>query len=157
MSRKRASKPKSETGERQVGLNERETQHFPGSGHIRNIINTEMRSDGFTCKQCGKCCREHTIYLTEEDYYRWLLEEREDILEWVDPIYLDEDNDIAIYDFPIDPETGEEVEGACPFLKRLQGQNIYICRIHDTKPEICVAFPHNRKHAEEFGCPGYDS
>jgi Fe-S-cluster containining protein len=90
----------------------------------------------------------------EEDVHRWFVEDREDILKWVDPIEISDG--IIIYDFPIDPETGEEYEEGCPFLEKLPGQDIYICTIHDTKPEICAAFPHNKQHAEELGYPGYD-
>ena len=113
-----------------------------------------MRSDGFQCKQCGTCCREHTIYLSEDDVFRWTLEAREDILEWVDPIELGDD--VVEYDFPIDPDTGDEYEEGCPFLKRLPGTDLHGCTIHDTKPEICANFPLNKGHATKLGCPGYD-
>ena len=115
---------------------------------------TEMRSDGFKCKQCGMCCKGHTILLTEEDVYRWFVEEREDILEWVYP--LEFRDEIVGYDFPIDPVTGDDYEDGSPFLKELPDQNVYICEIHNTKPEICATFPLDKKQAEERGCPGYD-
>ena len=100
------------------------------------------------------CCTGHTILLTEEDVHRWFLEEREDILEWVHPFELR--GEIVGYDFPIDPVTGDDYEEGCPFLKKLPDQEVYICEIHNTKPEICATFPPNRKQAEELGCPGYD-
>jgi Fe-S-cluster containining protein len=111
-------------------------------------------SDGFSCKRRGRCYRRQTINVEEDDIYRWVIEEREDILVWVDPIAFS--GDIVIYDFPIDPTTGEEYDNSCPFLEKLSDQGIYICQIHDTRLEICAAFPSSKQHAEDLGCPGYD-
>jgi len=91
-----------------------------------------------------------TIRVTEKDLWRWAWEERDDILQWVSTVDL---GDRVEYDFPIHPVTDEEVTG-CPFLRKLPNKNIYVCRIHDTKPEACAKFPMSRQQAEDVGCPG---
>ena len=114
------------------------------------------RDDGFKCKQCGKCCLKlfGTIQATRNDLARWNEEGREDILAWVDALVLTDE--CAILDFPIHPETKEEVF-RCPFLRKLPRQMRYICRINDTKPDACTRFPVSREHAEKEGCPGYEA
>jgi Fe-S-cluster containining protein len=106
------------------------------------------RADGFNCKQCGKCCQmlgiKYHVETTEEDVARWVVEKREDILEWVDPVYFP---GAVEFDFPINPETKQEIEG-CPFLKQLPNSDLYICAIHDTKPEGCLQFPTSNSLSE---------
>jgi len=114
-----------------------------------------MRLNGFTCKQCGRCCQvlgiEYDLYVDADDVRRWKREGRDDILAWVAPaVYRDGE-----YDFPVDPETGDEVTGNCPFLKRDRSKGISQCLIHDTRPKDCVAFPASREDAGQIGCPGY--
>ncbi len=115
-----------------------------------------MHLDGFTCKQCGRCCQvlgiEYDLYVDEEDVRRWERAGRDDILPWVTPaIYRDGE-----YDFPVDPETRDEVVGDCPFLIRDTDKGITHCLIHDTRPRDCAAFPPSREDAERIGCPGFD-
>lgn len=114
-----------------------------------------MRADGFNCKQCGRCCRllgiEYDIYVDESDVRRWREEGRDDILAWVaEAIFRERE-----YDFPVDPFTGDEVVGECPFLRKDPQQAITHCLIHDTRPRDCAAFPASREDAEQIGCPGY--
>lgn len=104
-----------------------------------------VHPEGFECRQCGACCRAY-VQVTQRDLWRWAAEFRDDILEWVSP------EDGLIH--PI-----EEMEGPrCPFLKRLPHggtrRDVYICRIHDTKPDACVCFPLSREQAERIGCLG---
>jgi Fe-S-cluster containining protein len=108
--------------------------------------------DGFKCLQCGRCCREYsgTIQATEKDLERWKAEKRKDILKWVSPVDF---GDHIEYDFPIHPATDDDVD-RCPFLRKLPNKEVYICRIHNTKPEDCVKFPVSRQHGEDMGCPG---
>ena len=82
--------------------------------------------------------------------WRWTLEERDDILEWVSVINC---GTYEVYDFPIHPVIKDEVT-RCPFLRKVRNQSIYICRINDTKPEDCQRFPVSVKQAKEIGCPG---
>jgi Fe-S-cluster containining protein len=96
----------------------------------------------------------NTIQAREGDVWRWMAEERQDILKWVGFIFADKaQTEIVAYDFPIDPQTDEEPD-RCPFLRKLPRQDRYICRIQDTKPENCVRFPLDRE-ADGIGCPGY--
>jgi Fe-S-cluster containining protein len=109
--------------------------------------------DEFQCQQCGKCCLEYAYNLqaTEEDVCRWEKEGRWDILQWVARI------DVGVclaLDFPIHPKRGDDVD-RCPFLRKLPRRDIYICRIHDTKPDACRCFPTSREKAESLGCPGW--
>ena len=114
-----------------------------------------MRLDGFTCKQCGRCCRllgiEYEIYVDEEDVRRWQGEGRDDILAWVAGAVYREGE----YDFPVDPVTGDEVVGDCPFLAIEPDLGVSHCRIYDTRPRDCGLFPTSREEAGLIGCPGY--
>ena len=67
----------------------------------------KKKPDNFQCKQCGNCCKNLFLgTITEEDYNRWLDEDREDILAWVSPLCLGE-NVIIGYDVWIHDEYGE--------------------------------------------------
>lgn len=114
-----------------------------------------MRLDGFSCKQCGRCCRllgiEYEIYVDQEDVRRWEDDSRGDILAWVAGAVYREGE----YDFPVDPATGDEVVGPCPFLIVDPDQGVTRCRIYDTRPWDCVVFPRSREDAGQIGCPGY--
>ena len=83
----------------------------------------------------------------------WEIEGRDDILEWVSPIHLG--NDQYIYDIWIDPNTHDDVE-RCPWLKKLPDQDKYICQIHDVKPSHCKAYPKSKEHALKTGCKGFN-
>jgi Fe-S-cluster containining protein len=111
----------------------------------------------FTCKQCGHCCMHLSgaidVCATEEDIRRWQENNRDDILAWVDIIYLGGED--RVYDIWINPRTGEDVS-RCPWLRKLPGKNKYICRIHEMKPEHCRNYPLSREHAENTGCPGFE-
>ena len=114
-----------------------------------------MPPAGFQCKQCGYCCREISgafqTCASEADIRRWQEADRDDILAWVVSMAL---GDQFVHDLWIDPETGEDATG-CPWLQKMPGQNRYICRIQDLKPDHCRNYPHSRQHAEETGCPGF--
>jgi Fe-S-cluster containining protein len=94
-----------------------------------------------------------TTSVTDEDKKLWESQGREDILDWVSPIPLGEDQ--FIYDIWISPVTGEDVE-RCPWLRKLPNREKYICRIHEVKPRHCRAYPKSRKHANETGCRGFE-
>ncbi len=110
-------------------------------------------SDDFKCRQCGLCCQVFCgteIEITEKDIGRWTLNGREDILEWVDFINFGDHVEI---DFPIHPTKNTQVD-RCPFLGKLSGQDIYICKINDMKPTGCREFPTSREKAQNINCPG---
>ena len=115
-----------------------------------------MPPKDFKCRQCGNCCLNlrdaFSTVATDQDIEMWEREGRYDILEWVDPIYLDDKD--CIYDIWINPITGDAVK-RCPWLKKLPDQEKYICRIHDVKPKHCRAYPKSRKHALNTGCRGF--
>lgn len=110
----------------------------------------------FTCKQCGHCCLNISgainVCATEGDIRCWRENNRSDILEWVDVIYLGEGH--RVYDIWVDPRTGNDVT-RCPWLQKLPGKNTFICRIHDMKPDHCRKYPLSKEHAENTGCPGF--
>lgn len=112
-------------------------------------VETEM--ENFNCKQCGHCCINlsdaYCNSVLDEDIERWELEDRYDILKFVDQSSF-------FNDIWINQETGEEL-GRCPWLKRLPN-NKYICRIHHTKPTHCRNYPHSKRHALTTGCKGFD-
>ena len=115
-----------------------------------------MRPSGFVCKQCGNCCLnlydayQHSADQADVDL--WRENGRDDILAWVDPIPID--NGRYIYDVWINPKTGGDV-ARCPWLRKLRGQDKYICSIHDVKPRVCREYPKSKNHAKETGCKGF--
>jgi len=112
-----------------------------------------VESEDFQCQQCGLCCQVFCgteIEITEKDLDRWMLDGREDILEWVDSINF---GDHVEHDFPIHPTKNTQVD-RCPFLEKLPHKDIYICKINDTKPTGCREFPTSREKAQSINCPG---
>lgn len=103
----------------------------------------------FKCKQCGKCCKWYAdtrcFYIELEDYERWSINDRWDILA-----YITKDEDEALIGW-YDPLTGLEVD-ICPFLEKIG--NKWICSIHETKPKHCKDYPLNEIQLEDLGCPG---
>ncbi|MDY0039834.1 MAG: YkgJ family cysteine cluster protein [Desulforhabdus sp.] len=116
--------------------------------------------EGFDCKQCGLCCKlrgAYQNYATDEDFRRWELEGRTDILEFVtvNDLGFDMHGDPRrLYNVWMKPGTEEYLDG-CPFLKKIPEQEKYICSIHDTKPWHCRSFPSEREYAERIGCIGF--
>jgi Fe-S-cluster containining protein len=92
---------------------------------------------------------EYEVCVTEADVRRWREEGRKDILAWVAKALFR-----AEYDFPVDPETGDNVEGECPFLERVPGRDMALCSIHDTRPLDCARFPVTYEDAVRVGCEG---
>lgn len=39
------------------------------------------------------------------------------------------------------PETGEELDGRCPFLRKVRKKDMYRCMIYELRPEICRGYP----------------
>jgi hypothetical protein len=116
-----------------------------------------MIPENFKCIQCGNCCLNLSdafgTCAADGDVRRWELEGRSDILSWVDPIPVGEDQ--YVYDIWISPETGDDV-ARCPWMRKLPEKEKYISRIHDTKPQHCRDYPRSRRHAEKTGCRGFE-
>lgn len=117
-----------------------------------------MALAGFTCRQCGKCCTlrgAYRNYATEEDYQRWLLEGRDDILRYVainDCGLSRGGRERRLLNVWVRPGTEDYVD-ACPWLRHVPEQDIHHCAIHTTKPQHCRDFPSDREFAERIGCP----
>jgi len=112
--------------------------------------------ENFKCKQCGNCCLNLNICytaVTDEDVKRWKDTGRDDILACVNSIPLG--NGQYIHDIWFSATTKEEVN-RCPWLRKLPNKNKYICRINDTKPEVCRNYPLSKEHAIETGCNGFN-
>jgi Fe-S-cluster containining protein len=132
------------------------TRAFPGtdpdSGREGIAIETGM--EGFSCRQCGACCKflDYHDALTTADVKRWESMGRQDILDWVG--VSRESNGESTYRIWVEPGTAE-IAAQCPFLKHLPTENRWVCSIHDVKPCICREYPVSRKHGMMTGCPGF--
>ncbi len=124
----------------------------PENGQAGIRIETDMAP--FTCRQCGRCCRNLDYHheVTAEDVALWQTLDRKDILEWVDPVI--QDGNTIGYRVWIAPGTHQQA-GICPFLKKNPTANRWGCRIHAVKPQICRNYPVNRKHAAMTDCQGF--
>ena len=95
-----------------------------------------MTSKDFHCKQCGNCCSTlgdaFQTCATDADIHLWKGKERDDILEWVDPIPIGDGQ--YVYDIWINPTTVEDVQ-RCPWLRKLSNKDKDICRIHKVRPQ----------------------
>lgn len=69
------------------------------------------------------------------DIRRWKKEGRNDILSCLSHLGY---GGYDFYDAWFDSETGEELED-CPFLEKI-GRGKYVCKIQETKPEVCKAY-----------------
>lgn len=102
---------------------------------IRHVLHLGTTAENYKistgCACCGRCCELFGGHLnaTVQDLERWRNEGRNDLLLrvnrlgwiWVDPITKQ----------MIDP---------CPFIERAS-DNRALCRINDTKPDMCRAYP----------------
>lgn len=120
---------------------------------VRGIF-IETGMEKFTCRQCGRCCRELDYHneLTQDDVQRWMDRQRHDILEWVGVFKHREHTAYRIW---MQPGT-RQLASQCPFLKQHPSQSRWSCTIHDAKPAICRNYPVSRKHAFKTGCRGFD-
>jgi Fe-S-cluster containining protein len=112
-----------------------------------------MPPQGFVCEQCGNCCinlsdaYQHSV--NKSDIDMWKENDRDNILAWVDPIDLGNEN--FVYDGWKNPGTHDDVR-RCPWLRKLPGKDKYICKIHDVKPAVCREYPKSESHAKKTGC-----
>ena len=112
-------------------------------------VQTDMTA--FVCIQCGHCCRtlDYRDGCRVADYRYWQASGRTDILEWVGTVK--EAGEITACRIWMIPGTNRFADG-CPWLKRSDNPNRYICSIHDVRPSICRQYPGSRKHARMTGC-----
>jgi Fe-S-cluster containining protein len=134
-----------------------QTRAFPAtnsdSGQAGIRIETGM--EGFSCRQCGRCCRDlnYKSEITAKDIQKWQDNGCKEILKWVG-IFKGEDGQ-NVYRIWVVPGT-RTFAVQCPFLKEKSSENRWICQIHKDKPSICRQYPVTRKHAFMTGCPGFD-
>jgi Fe-S-cluster containining protein len=83
------------------------------------------------CACCGRCCEFFGghLHVTPRDLERWRRQGREDLLSRVNRLGW----------IWVDPQTKRR-EDRCPFIER-SPDNKGLCRIHDTKPDMCRAYP----------------
>jgi len=114
----------------------------------------ETGMEGFTCRQCGYCCRTLEFHneCTIEDYLRWEAMDRQDIMKWVGLVRRA--GKIVSCQIWVKPGTRQYADG-CPWLRNIPDQNRHECLIHEVRPEICRQYPGSRKHAVMTGCIGF--
>lgn len=85
------------------------------------------------CNQCGKCCTHYGGggLSATADEIDWWETHRPDIARYV------RDGEIWI-----SPDSGKLLD-RCPWLRKLPGQNKYICRIYFDRPNDCKYYPVN--------------
>lgn len=103
------------------------------------------------CRQCGRCCEKWGWGQKGviEDIIPWIRSGRQDILKHVAvtftnrkrrngcDISLQDLSLISRIDYWVDPD-GRALT-CCPFFLRADDGRVY-CRIHDTKPKVCIGF-----------------
>jgi hypothetical protein len=83
------------------------------------------------CRGCGACCEHFGGHLraSGSDLTRWRAEGRQELLRRVNRLGW----------IWVDPDSSKPL-ARCPFLDRT-GPESARCLIHDTKPEMCRAYP----------------
>ena len=108
------------------------------------------------CTQCGKCCDgQLRLGCASHD---WAIDNGWahfpakahgfTLLYWAEAGLLWDS-----FDLWVSPRTGDEVQGRCPWLRKLPSSERYKCRIHEVRPPVCQSFPVNAEQAIRFGCP----
>jgi Fe-S-cluster containining protein len=97
----------------------------------------EKLPPGSPCTNCGKCCTHPgymgTLSATGDDVKRWRREGRDDILRFA---YVLGPPSNPHADLWVDEQTENE-QDRCPFVRKVRGQNRYLCRIYETRPQVC--------------------
>ena len=118
------------------------------------------------CKQCGKCCEKWGWDQKGviEDIIPWLTEKRQDILQHVLIQFTGgkrvSGSAVSSDDLPRVAKifywtgTDGKIIRYCPFFRRDDDGKAY-CRIHDTKPAVCVGFAPWMEVWHDYGlnCP----
>ncbi len=103
------------------------------------------------CLQCGKCCEKWgwDQFGIREDLEPWIKAGRNDILVHVLVRFSDGRYQTAADLLPGDlpridriyywVEPDGRKRSSCPFYERRKDNKVY-CRIHDTKPAVCIGF-----------------
>jgi Fe-S-cluster containining protein len=90
---------------------------------------------GSPCTNCGRCCTNESymgnLQATGADVRRWRRQGRYDILHFAEIMGPPQD---PWADLWIDQSGDRE---RCPFVRKVRGQNRYMCTIYDTRPKVC--------------------
>jgi Fe-S-cluster containining protein len=101
----------------------------------------ERLPPGSPCTNCGKCCTNAnymgTLSATKEDVDRWQREGRHDILRFVFVLGLSGRNGMPYADLWVDRDHDDRERLRCPFVRKVKGQNRYLCKIYETRPQVC--------------------
>ncbi len=99
------------------------------------------------CNQCGKCCTKYgNGGLSASDIeFDWWETNRPDIASYIDGGKL-----------WISPITGKQML-RCPWLRKLPGQEKYICRIYYDRPDDCKQYPVDIDQMLRDGCEMLDA
>lgn len=99
------------------------------------------------CNQCGKCCTKYgNGGLSASDIeIDWWETNRPDIASYIDGGKL-----------WISPITGKQML-RCPWLRKLPGQEKYICRIYYDRPDDCKQYPVDIDQMLRDGCEMLDA
>jgi Fe-S-cluster containining protein len=113
----------------------------------------ETERENFSCTQCGKCCFLPDAFICEadsKDVARWKREGRKDILVRLLTVMPGK-----LYDLWMAPKTQDEVTTRCPWYRKSRKTGLCSCKIHETKPRHCEAFPITKRQAYVCQCPGW--
>ncbi|MCJ2556289.1 MAG: YkgJ family cysteine cluster protein [Candidatus Thermoplasmatota archaeon] len=119
-----------------------------------------MKGDGLPeCKRCGWCCMVYELGYEQADIDRWFDEEdpigedsivvRSNLGTYpvFDFVEFEDEGDLGgtwgdlCGDLWFHPETGEIIEGRCPFLRKVPRMKMYRCMVYEIRPEICRQYP----------------
>ena len=116
-------------------------------------IQVETGLERFSCRLCGRCCRDldYSRQCTVADAALWEEAGRSDIKAWAAPIR--QKDAVVGYTIWVYPGTRKFAD-TCPWLIRGHQPDQWVCSIHPIKPSICRQYPGTRKHARMTGCPG---
>lgn len=93
-------------------------KHFPKHFFFAN----------FQCLRCGLCCKNYECVAVDwNQVNKWIVEDREDILQYVVGLNL-----------PFFPEIYPRAMIGCPMSRKVKNKAYYICKINDVKEYIPV-------------------
>jgi Fe-S-cluster containining protein len=107
-----------------------------------------------SCIRCGKCCTMRDAFqgvVSEEEVAYWRSRGLTGILNLVQRT---ERKGYTIHTAWRNPRTGEYFR-RCPWIRKVPGQVLHSCAIHEHRPLKCRSFPLSRMHGEYSGCPGF--
>lgn len=96
-----------------------------------------MTSQSIKCKPCGRCCLIPHLYNftpLRENIENWISRNRFDILKYIDI----KDGKYSAW---VNPQTKKKLK-KCPWLKKCEQTDKFLCKIHDAMPNHCSEFPH---------------